>query len=185
METTSAHSPSTGATTDFMAKNWRDLIRPRTLEVEERASNYGKFTCEPLERGFGTTLGNALRRVLLSSRQGASITHVKIDGALHEFTYLPDVVEDVTDMILNLKEVLLRVRDDRNYTVRIDKDGEGEVLARDIQLVDGVAILNPEHRIATLSKNGKLHMELTIGTGRGYMPAERHSKSSPVGTVPV
>ena len=186
METTSAQSPSLGGgTTDFMAKNWRDLIRPRTLEVEERAVNYGKFTCEPLERGFGTTLGNALRRVLLSSLQGAAITHVRIDGALHEFTYLPDVVEDVTDMILNLKEVLLRVQDDRTYTVRVDKEGEGEVLGRDILVTDGVTVLNPDHRIATLSKNGKLHMELTIGTGRGYIPAERHSKNSPVGTIPI
>jgi DNA-directed RNA polymerase subunit alpha len=184
MENTTVQS-SHGGTTDFMAKNWRDLIRPRTLEVEEKANNYGKFTCEPLERGFGTTLGNALRRVLLSSLQGASITHVKIEGALHEFTYLPDVVEDVTDMILNLKEVLLRVEDDRNYTVRIDKDGEGDILGRDIQLVSGVTVLNPDHRIATLSNNGKLHMELTIGTGRGYVPAERHSKNAPVGTIPI
>jgi DNA-directed RNA polymerase subunit alpha len=186
METTSAHPPiMSGGTTDFMAKNWRDLIRPRTLEVEEKAVNYGKFTCEPLERGFGTTLGNALRRVLLSSLQGAAITHVRIEGALHEFTYLPDVVEDVTDIILNLKEVLLRVHDDRNYTVRIDKETEGEIQGRDIQLVDGVTVLNPDHKIATLSKTGKLHMELSIGTGRGYVPAERHSKNSPVGTIPI
>jgi DNA-directed RNA polymerase subunit alpha len=186
METTSAQSPSLGGgTTDLMAKNWRDLIRPRTLEVEERAVNYGKFTCEPLERGFGTTLGNALRRVLLSSLQGAAITHVRIDGALHEFTYLPDVVEDVTDMILNLKEVLLRVQDDRTYTVRVDKEGEGEVLGRDVLVTDGVTVLNLDHRIATLSKSGKLHMELTIGTGRGYVPAERHGKNSPVGTIPI
>src|SRR6266545_2969247 len=186
MDTTSAHSPIlSGGTTDFMAKNWRDLIRPRTLEVEERGRNYGKFTCEPLERGFGTTLGNALRRVLLSSLQGAAITHLRIEGALHEFTYLPDVVEDVTDIILNLKEVLLRVHDDRNYTVRIDKETEGEIQGRDIQLVDGVTVLNPDHKIATLSKTGKLHMELSIGTGRGYVPAERRSKNSPVGTIPI
>src|SRR5690349_3309414 len=184
METTSA-TPTHSSATEYMAKNWRDLIRPRILEVEEKGHNYGKFTCEPLERGFGTTLGNGLRRVLLSSLQGAAITHIKIEGALHEFTYLPDVVEDVTDIILNLKEVLLRVDDDRSYTVRIDKDGEGEVLARDIELVSGVTVLNPDHRIATLSKNGKLHMELVIGTGRGYVPAERHSKSSPVGTIPI
>jgi DNA-directed RNA polymerase subunit alpha len=147
--------------------------------------NYGKFTCEPLERGFGTTLGNGLRRVLLSSLQGAAITHVKLEGALHEFTYLADVVEDVTDIILNLKEVLLKVEDDRSYTVRIDKDGEGDVLGRDIDLVTGVTVLNPEHKIATLSKNGKLHMELVIGTGRGYVPAERHGRNSPVGMIPI
>src|SRR5262245_46978193 len=113
METFSGQSMNVIPTSEFMAKNWRDLIRPRTLEVEERAVRYGKFACEPLERGFGTTLGNSLRRVLLSSLQGAAITHVKIESALHEFTYLPDVVEDVTDIILNLKEVLLKVEDDR------------------------------------------------------------------------
>src|SRR5262249_30271458 len=119
------------------------------------------------------------------SLQGAAISHVKIDGALHEFTYLADVVEDVTDIILNLKEVLLKVEDDRTYTVRIDKDGEGDVLAGDIHLVDGVTVLNPEHKVATLSKNGKLHMELVIGTGRGYVPAERHGRNAPVGMIPI
>jgi DNA-directed RNA polymerase subunit alpha len=172
--------------TDFMAKNWRDLIRPRTLDIEERTPTYGKFTCEPLERGFGTTLGNSLRRILLSSLQGAAITHIKLDGALHEFTSLPNVVEDVTDIILNLKEVLLKVEDDRSYTVRLDKEGEGEVKASDIQLVTGVTILNPDHHLCTLSGGGKVHMELTIGTGRGYVPADRHSRGqSGVGVIPI
>ena len=162
---------------DFMAKNWRDLIRPRVLEVVDRDGPYGKFACEPLERGFGITLGNSLRRVLLSSLQGAAFTHIKIEGALHEFTSLPNVVEDVTDIILNLKETLLRVDDDKSYTVRIDKEGEGIVKASDIELVTGVMVLNPDHHIATLSSGGKLHMELTVGTGRGYVPAERHSKA--------
>jgi DNA-directed RNA polymerase subunit alpha len=185
METQTAPH-SSGPATELMAKNWRDLIRPRTLEIEEKTANYGKFTCEPLERGFGTTLGNSLRRVLLSSIQGAAFTHVKMEGALHEFTSLPDVVEDVTDIILNLKEVLLRVEDDRSYTVRIDKDEEGEVTAGDIDLVTGVSVLNPDQHIATISKGGKLHMELTIGTGRGYVPAERHGKANvSVGTIPV
>lgn len=185
METQTA--PQTqGPTTELMAKNWRDLIRPRMLEIEERTANYGKFTCEPLERGFGTTLGNSLRRVLLSSIQGAAFTHVKLEGALHEFTSLPDVVEDVTDVILNLKEVMLRVEDDRSYTVRIDKDEEGEVKAGDIDLVTGVSVLNPDQHIATISTGGKLHMELTVGTGRGYVPAERHSKANmAVGTIPI
>ena len=107
--------------TALMAKNWRDLIRPRTLEIEERSETYGKFSCEPLERGFGTTLGVSLRRVLLSSLQGAAISHVAVDGALHEFTSLPGVVEDVTDIILNLKETLFRVEADKTYTVRLDK----------------------------------------------------------------
>src|SRR5687768_11882441 len=160
------------STSSFVAKNWRDLIRPRLLEVEERTATYGKFSCEPLERGFGTTIGNSLRRVLLSSLQGAAITHVRFEGALHEFTSLPNVVEDVTDIILNLKEVLLRVDEARTWTIRLDKDGEGEVLGRDISTPHGMVVLNPDHHIATLSADGKLHMELTIGTGRGYVPAE-------------
>jgi len=133
--------------TALMAKNWRDLIRPRTLEIEERSDTYGKFSCEPLERGFGTTLGVSLRRVLLSSLQGAAISHVAVDGALHEFTSLPGVVEDVTDIILNLKETLFRVEADKTYTVRLDKQGDGIVTAGDIALVDGVTCLNPNHRI--------------------------------------
>ncbi len=173
-------------TTSFTAKNWRDLIRPRLLEVEERTATYGKFSCEPLERGFGTTIGNSLRRVLLSSLQGAAITHLRIEGALHEFTSLPNVVEDVTDIILNLKEVLLKVEEARTWTVRLDKDGEGEVYARDIAVPSGMVVLNPDHHIATLSAEGRLHMELTVGTGRGYVPAERHSNlNMPVGTVAI
>src|SRR6186713_356373 len=146
METTSA-SPNSPAASDFMAKNWRDLIRPRTLEVEERGANYGKFSCEPLERGFGTTLGTGLRRVLLSSLQGAAITQISIEGALHEFTSLPGVVEDVTDIILNLKETLFRVEGDKTYTIRLDKQGEGVVTAGDLTLVDGVTCLNTQHRL--------------------------------------
>jgi DNA-directed RNA polymerase subunit alpha len=142
--------------------------------------------CEPLERGFGITLGNSLRRILLSSLQGAAIQAIKIEGALHEFTTLPDVVEDVTDIILNLKEVLVRMHDPKPKVVRIDKEGEGKVTARDIAAVDGVEVLNPEHHIATLSRGGKLHMELHIGMGRGYVPAERNkSANMPVGTVPI
>jgi DNA-directed RNA polymerase subunit alpha len=171
--------------TAFMAKNWRDLIRPRMLEIEERSDTYGKFSCEPLERGFGTTLGTALRRVLLSSLQGAAITHVKIEGALHEFTSLPGVVEDVTDIVLNLKETLFKVEADKTYTVRLDKQGEGIVNAADLSLVDGVTCLNPHHRICTLGRDGRLSMELTIATGRGYAPAERHSSNLEVGVIAV
>lgn len=172
--------------TAFMATNWRDLIRPRVLETDEKTATYGKFTCEPLERGFGTTLGNSLRRVLLSSLQGAAITHVKMDGALHEFTSLPNVVEDVTDIILNLKEVLLRVDDNKTYTIRLDKEGEGVATAKDISLPTGVHVLNPDHHICTLSQGAKVAIEMTVGTGRGYAPAERHSNpNAPVGTVPI
>jgi DNA-directed RNA polymerase subunit alpha len=170
----------------LIAKNWRDLIRPRMLELEERSETYGKFVCEPLERGFGITLGNSLRRILLSSLQGAAVTAVKIEGALHEFTTLPDVVEDVTDIILNLKEVLVRVHDSKPRVVRLDKEGEGRVTARDLQLVDGVEVLNPDHLICTLSRGGKIHMELHIGMGRGYVPAERNkTPNMAVGTVPI
>ena len=125
---------ATASNPAVFAKNWRDLIKPKTLEIEKEtlAGTYGKFSCEPLERGFGTTLGNTLRRVLLSSLQGAAITAVKIDGALHEFPTLPDVVEDVTDIVLNLKEVLLKMDDPKPKVIRLDKEGEGKVTAGDI-----------------------------------------------------
>jgi len=170
----------------LIARNWRELIRPRALNVEESSDTYGKFECEPLERGFGITLGNSLRRILLSSLQGSAITAVKIEGALHEFTTLPDVVEDVTDIILNLKEVLVRMHDAKPRVLRIDKEGEGKVTARDIQTVDGVEVLNPDHGIATLSRGGKLHMELHLGMGRGYVPADRNKTlNMPIGTIPI
>ncbi|HRC59191.1 MAG TPA: DNA-directed RNA polymerase subunit alpha [Kofleriaceae bacterium] len=171
--------------TAFMAKNWRDLIRPRILEIEERSQTYGKFSCEPLERGFGTTLGVSLRRILLSSLQGAAITHISIDGALHEFTSLPGVAEDVTDIILNLKETLFKVEHDKTYNLRLEKQGEGPVTAEDIQLLDGITCLNPQHKICTLAKDGRVAMDLTITTGRGYQPAERHSADLPVGTIAI
>src|SRR3954463_8833143 len=125
------------------AKNWRDLIKPKTLEIEKETlgQTYGRFSCEPLERGFGTTLGNSIRRVLLSSLQGAGITAVKIDGALHEFQTLPDVVEDVTDIVLNLKEVIIKLDDPKPKVIRLDKEGEGKVTAGDIAAVDGIKIL--------------------------------------------
>jgi DNA-directed RNA polymerase subunit alpha len=170
------------------AKNWRDLIKPKTLEIEKETlgQTYGKFSCEPLERGFGTTLGNSLRRVLLSSLQGAAITAVKIDGALHEFQTLPDVVEDVTDIVLNLKEVLLKMEDTKPKVIRLDKEGEGKVTAGDIAVVDGVKVLNPEQPIATLARGGKLHMELLVQMGHGYVPAERNKTATmSVGTIPI
>jgi DNA-directed RNA polymerase subunit alpha len=177
-----------GTTPAVFSKNWRDLIKPKTLEVEKDSlsDTYGRFSCEPLERGFGTTLGNSVRRVLLSSLQGAAITAVKIDGALHEFQTLPDVVEDVTDIVLNLKEVIVLMHDSKPKVIRLDKEGEGKVTAADITVVDGVEILNPEHPIATLSRGGKLHMELLIQMGRGYVPAERNkSATMSVGTIPI
>src|SRR6516225_6131876 len=146
----------------IVTRNWRDLIRPRgiSIETETLTEFYGKFTCEPLERGYGITIGNSLRRILLSSLQGAATTAIRIDGALHEFTTVTDVVEDVTDIILNLKEVVLKAATAKTYTVRIEKEGPGTAYARDIQLVDGLTVLNPDRVIGTLDKKGPLVMEL-------------------------
>jgi DNA-directed RNA polymerase subunit alpha len=174
--------------TQMMSRNWRDLIRPKSIHLEPESSSefYGKFTCEPLERGFGITIGNSLRRVLLASLQGAAITAVRIEGALHEFTTIPDVVEDVTDIVLNLKEIVFRAESPKTYTVRLEKEGAGPVTAGDIRLVDGLSILNQSHPVATLDKKGPLSMELTVNVGRGYVPAERNkSPTMPIGTIPI
>jgi DNA-directed RNA polymerase subunit alpha len=172
----------------FVAKNWRDLIKPRALEVDKETltGTYGKFFAEPLERGFGITVGNSLRRVLLSSLQGAAICAVKIDGALHEFTTIPDVTEDVTDIILNLKEVLVKMNTHEAKTLRIDFQGGGEVKAGNIQADADVEILNPDAHIATVSESGKLKMELVARTGRGYVPADRNKQPGMgIGWVPI
>ena len=172
----------------MMTRNWRDLIRPRGIQVEQETLTdfYGKFTCEPLERGYGITLGNSLRRVLLSSLQGAAITAIKVEGALHEFTTVPDVVEDVTDIILNLKEVVLKAQSAKTFNVRIDKQGPGPVFAKDIQVTDGLSVLNPDHLIATLDKKGPLAMDLTVGVGRGYVPADKNKTATmSIGTIPI
>jgi DNA-directed RNA polymerase subunit alpha len=173
---------------NMLSRNWRDLIRPKAISVEPESLTdfYGKFTCEPLERGFGITIGNSLRRILLSSLQGAAATAIRIDGALHEFTTITDVVEDVTDIILNLKEVVFKAQAPRTYTVRIDKEGPGTVYGRDVQLVDGLEVLNPDHVICQLDKKGPLAMELTVNVGRGYVPAERNKPANmSLGTVPI
>jgi DNA-directed RNA polymerase subunit alpha len=177
---------ASGAANSYVARNWRQLIRPRQMEVVSATETYGRFVCEPLERGFGTTIGTALRRILLSSLQGAAITGVKIEGALHEFTSIPNVMEDVTEIILNMKEVVVRAHDARPRTLRLEKDGEGRVLASDIQVTDGVEILNPDHLIMTCAKGAKVRMELEIGTGRGYVPADRNKgPTTPVGQIPI
>jgi len=171
-----------------VAKNWRDLIKPRglTVDPDSLTDKYGKFVAEPLERGFGITLGNSLRRVLLSSLQGAAITSVKIDGVDHEFTTVSEVTEDVTDIVLNLKEVLLRLHTSEPKTLRIEATGPREVKAGDIIADDQVEVLNPGHHICTLSEGGKLEMELTARRGRGYVPAERNKiPGAPIGTIPV
>jgi DNA-directed RNA polymerase subunit alpha len=169
-------------------KNWRDLIRPKRLEVEKETSTpfYGKFEAEPLERGFGITIGNSLRRILLSSLQGAAITSVKIDGVLHEFSTIPGVKEDVTEIILNLKEVRLKLHAEGPKTVRVKMEGPKELKAGDILTGDSVEVLNPDHPIATLSKDSKFSMEMVVKTGRGYIPAERNKEENqPIGTIPI
>src|SRR5271165_3257825 len=175
-------------TSNIITRNWRDLIRPRGIHIESETLTdfYGKFTAEPLERGYGITIGNSLRRILLSSLQGAAITAIRVDGALHEFTTVTDVVEDVTEIVLNLKEVVLKAAQAKTYTVRIDKEGPGPVYAKDIQLVDGLQVLNPDHLIATLDKKGPLSMELTVNVGRGYVPAEKNkTPTMAIGTIPI
>jgi len=171
-----------------MQKNWRELIKPKRLEIETTEPNtHGKFECEPLERGFGITLGNALRRVLLSSLQGSAITNVKIDGVLHEFSTIPGVLEDVTDVILNLKEVRFKVTGDGNLRrLQIEKQGEGRITGSDIQTGAMVEVLNPGQHICTLARDAKLRMELTIRQGKGYVPAEKNiEENQPIGTIPI
>ncbi|MBF0530098.1 MAG: DNA-directed RNA polymerase subunit alpha [Deltaproteobacteria bacterium] len=171
-----------------MQRNWKELIKPKKVEVESDENDhfYGKFTCEPLERGFGQTIGNALRRVLLSSLQGAAIVSVKFDGVLHEFSTIPGVVEDVSDIILNLKEVRLKLNAEPPRTVRIDSKGEGVVLAKHI-ITDGqVEILNPDHYIATLSKDAIFKADITVSLGKGYVPAERNrNEAQVIGVIPI
>lgn len=171
-----------------MYKNWRDLIRPKKLQVETESltSTYGKFYAEPFERGFGTTLGTGLRRVLLSSLQGAAIVSVKAKGVLHEFSAVPGVTEDMTDIILNLKGVRLKVHGNESRMIRIVQKGEGVVKAKDILTDNNVEILNPEHHIATCSKDANLEMDLIVKVGKGYVPADRNrDEKAPVGTIPI
>jgi len=166
--------------------NWRDLIYPKGISVDSENEFYGKFVCEPLERGFGVTIGNSLRRILLSSLQGAAVTAVRVDNALHEFTAVPDVLEDIADIILNLKQLVFQAQQPRVYSVRIDKEGPALVTGKDIEITEGLKVLNPNHVIATLDKKGPLKMELTVGVGRGYVPAERNKTSTmPLGSIPV
>ena len=169
-----------------MYRHWTDLIKPKQLEVDEKSltSTYGKFYAEPFERGFGQTIGNTLRRILLSSLMGASIVAVRIKGILHEFSTIPGVTEDVTDIILNLKEVRLRLNDGEQQTLKIEAKGPGTVQAKDIVAPPNVEILNPEHKIATLSRDAKLEAEMTVRLGRGYVPAERNKEEgAPVDTI--
>jgi len=170
----------------LISRNWTELIRPRRMEVDESTHTpfYGKFICEPLERGFGITLGNSLRRVLLSSLQGAAITSVKVDSVLHEFSTIPGVKEDVTDLILNLKKVRLKLYSDQPKNIRLEAIGEGEAHAGDILTDEMVHIINPEQILATLSKEARLSMTMKIEWGKGYVPAELNKREDdPIGTL--
>ena len=155
-----------------MHRNWQSLIKPKRLEPEEETLTdfYGKFTAEPLERGFGITMGNSLRRVLLSSVQGSAITSVRIKGILHEFSTIPGVREDVTDIILNLKEVRLKLFSEGPELIKIKVQKEGEIQAKDIITTNNIEILNPDLHIATLSKGTELDMEMVVKRGKGYVP---------------
>ncbi|MCT8136461.1 DNA-directed RNA polymerase subunit alpha [Anaerobacillus sp. CMMVII] len=164
-----------------------EIEKPKIETVEISAdANYGKFVVEPLERGYGTTLGNSLRRILLSSLPGAAVTAVQIDGVLHEFSTIEGVVEDVTSIILNLKQLSLKIYSDEDKTLEIDIQGEGVVTAADITHDSDVDILNPDLHIATLSKGAHLHMRLTARRGRGYVPADGNKKEDlPIGVIPI
>ena len=173
---------------NLKARNWRELIKPNSIVIDEdsRTNFYGKFVCEPLERGFGITIGNSLRRILLSSLQGAAIVSVSFDNVVHEFTTIPGVIEDVTDIILNLKEIKLRLGEAEKAVIRLSKKGAGVATAGDIEGDDLVAILNSEQHIATLNKEGKLNMEMVVKMGKGYVPAEKNKgKNQPIGVIPI
>ncbi len=171
---------------ELMYMNWRELIKPRGIEITQSTTSYAKFVCEPLERGFGITIGNALRRILLSSLYGAAIVSVKADNVTHEFTAIPGVLEDMSEIILNLKEVRLRMPDAGPRVLRIEASGEREVKAGDIISDGGVEILNPEHHIATLTKDAKLDMTLTARADKGYVPADMNKgENDPIGTIPI
>jgi len=171
-----------------MQRNWSSLIRPKRVDVDEATHKrfYGEFTIQPLERGYGVTLGNALRRVLLSSIQGSAIVSIKIDGVLHEFSTIPSVKEDVTDIILNLKGVRFKLGQADTKVVHINVDSAGVIKAADI-ITDGtIEVLNPDHYIATMSGGGSFKAELVVKMGKGYNPAKKElDPDQPEGTINV
>jgi len=169
-------------------KNWQELIKPNKLEVSLGSDprRLATVVAEPLERGFGLTLGNALRRVLLSSLQGAAVTAVQIDGVLHEFSSIPGVREDVTDIILNIKEIAIKMQGDGPKRMVVRKQGPGVVVAGDIQTVGDVEVLNPELVLCTLDEGAEIRMEFTVNTGKGYVAADRNRpEDAPIGLIPV
>lgn len=171
-----------------MGISWRTFEVPKKIECNESTltNMYGKFMAEPFERGYGCTIGNALRRVLISSIEGSAVTSVKFDGALHEFSTIPGVVEDVTQIVLNIKNLVLRSHAKSPKTIYIKADKKDEITAKDIIHDETVEVLNPDLHIATLTKNTKLHIEMEVGRGRGYVPAERNKKEGlPIGVIPI
>src|SRR5208337_1504327 len=171
-----------------LQRNWQSLIKPEKLEVEPGAdpSRIATVIAEPLERGFGLTLGNAIRRVLLSSLQGAAVKAVQIDGVLHEFSSIAGVREDVTDIVLNIKEIALKMQGDGPKRMVVRKQGPGQDTAGDIQTVGDIVILNPDLVLCTLDEGAEIRMEFTVNTGKGYVPAERNRpEDAPIGLIPV
>ncbi|MDO9111928.1 MAG: DNA-directed RNA polymerase subunit alpha [Desulfatirhabdiaceae bacterium] len=173
-------------TNELMTINWQNLVMPEKVHVTS-LPDYGKFVCEPLERGFGITIGNSLRRILLSSLHGAAIVSVKFEEVMHEFSVIPGVLEDVSEIILNLKSVRIKVKEAGPHTIRIQRSGECTVKAGDILSEDGhCEILNPDLHIATLSEKASLNMTMTVKMGKGYALSEANKDSdAPVGTIPI
>ncbi|HTO30090.1 MAG TPA: DNA-directed RNA polymerase subunit alpha [Pararhizobium sp.] len=170
----------------MIQKNWQELIKPNKVEFSSFGRTKVSLVAEPLERGFGLTLGNALRRVLLSSLRGAAVTAVQIDGVLHEFSSIPGVREDVTDIVLNIKEIAIKMDGDDAKRMVVRKQGPGVVTAGDIQTVGDIEILNPNHVICTLDEGAEIRMEFTVNNGKGYVPADRNrSEDAPIGLIPV
>ena len=169
-------------------KNWQELIKPNKLEIAlgDDSKRMATIVAEPLERGFGLTLGNALRRILLSSLQGAAITSVHIDGVLHEFSSIPGVREDVTDIVLNIKDIAIKMQGDGPKRMTLKKQGPGQVTAGDIATPGDIQVLNPNLVICTLDDGAEIRMEFTVATGKGYVPAERNrAEDAPIGLIPV
>ena len=170
----------------MIQKNWQDLIKPTTVEFNAQDRTKVSLVAEPLERGFGLTLGNALRRVLISSLRGAAVTNVQIDGVLHEFSSISGVREDVTDIILNVKEIAIRMDGDGPKRMVVRKEGPAVLKAGDIQTVGDIEILNPDHVICTLDEGAEIRMEFTVNNGKGYVAAAAHrAEDAPIGLIPV
>src|SRR3954447_26627507 len=166
---------------------WRGLELPSLVICDHKSLSptYGKFIAEPFERGFGVTIGNSLRRILLSSLEGSSITQIKIQGSQHEFTTLPGVVEDMTDVVLNVKSLVVKNHTDSTKVIRIDKHTKGVVTGADVITDDSVEVINRDHIIATLTDDVPFALEMVVENGRGYIPASEHSPNTEIGIIPL